>query len=161
MNRILLVSTTNVSPFPPAEPPPPLKPGSPSRTPFLPDPDPLAPKPRFIGLLGSQWGGSNPEDAELGPDSALVLPLALGEEPEVEGEAPECELLDGGVEDIGGGLAESVTLVPSSKRSSACCTPSPPTSRPPPHVPKSLPPRRASLSISSMCIMPILSTKSA
>lgn len=163
MNRILLVSTTNVSPLPPEPPPPPpLNPGRPSRTPFLPDPP--APKPRFMGLLGSQFGGSNAAD---GPDSALAPPPPPGEEGLAgeDDEGPACgalvEFVDEVPDDeIGGGLAESVTLVPSNNRSRACWTPSPPTSLPPPHEPRSPPPLRANLSISSMCMMPILHIRS-
>ena len=71
----------------------------------------------------------------------------------VEAEAEDDDVV---ADDMGGGFADSVTFVPSSRRSNACWTPSPPTSLPPPQEPKSLPPRRASLSISSMWIMPIL-----
>jgi hypothetical protein len=156
MKRILLVSTTNVSPFPPAPPPPPpLNPGRPSLTPFFP-PGP-APNDRFIGLLGSQFGGSYPDpDPDALGASALVPPE--GVEPAVGGEVVEEEADDDVVVDdeIGGGLADRVTFVPSSSRSKACWTPSPPTSLPPPQEPKSLPPLRASLSISSIWIMPIL-----
>ena len=156
MKRILLVSTTNVSPFPPAPPPPPpLNPGRPSLTPFFP-PGP-APNDRFIGLFGSQFGGSYPDpEPDAFGASALVPPE--GVEPAVGGEVVEEEAEDD-VEvedDIGGGFADSVTFVPSSSRSKACWTPSPPTTLPPPHDPKSLPPLRASLSISSMWMIPIL-----
>lgn len=159
MKRILLVSTTKVSPFPPdAPPPPPLNPGSPSRTPFFP-PGP-APNDRFIGLFGSQLGGSYPEEPDALGASAFVLPV--GEVPGLGGVGvdEEDDVEEGVVADdeIGGGLAERVTFVPSSKRSKACCTPSPPTSLPPPQDPKSLPPLRASLSISSIWIIPILSS---
>jgi hypothetical protein len=154
MKRILLVSTTKVSPFPPDAPPlPPPKPGRPSLTPFFP-PAPL--KLRFIGLLGSQLGGSYPP--EVPPVSAFgpaPVPLPLGVE---EGECGVDGVEEEGeeeLEDIGGGLADKVTFVPSSKRSKACWTPSPPTSLPPPHAP-SLPPRLASLSISSIWMIPIL-----
>jgi len=101
-----------------------------------------------MGLLGSQVGGSPPNglDSAFGPLAPPdgLLPL-VWEEP-----------LDGGVEEMGGDLAERVTVVPSRMRRRACCTPSPPTSRPPPQVPNSFPPRRANLSTSSMWTIPTL-----
>jgi hypothetical protein len=147
---MLLVSTTNVSPLPPlAPPPPPPNPGKPSRTPFFP-PDPeLEPCSRFIGSFGFQFGGSYGPDAGA---SALTPPLGGGVVPDVD-DVEEDEGGEEGVEAMGGGLADRVTFVPSNKRSRACWTPSPPTSLPDPN---SLPPLRASLSISSIWIIPIL-----
>ena len=143
------MSTTKVSPFPPlAPPPPPPNPGNPSLTPFLPAPE-LEPWSRFIGSLGFQFGGSYPA-----PDGASALTPPLGGVVVLDVEVPGDEEDDEeGVEAIGGGLADKVTFVPSSKRSKACWTPSPPTSLPDPN---SLPPLRASLSISSIWIIPIL-----
>ena len=143
MKRMFVVSTTNVSPFAPdhdqprmlinsmnAPDPPPPNPGSPSLTPFFPA-EP-APKLLFIGLFGSHVGASSLTPADPMPD------------PEA---GPE----------LTGGFALSVTLVPSINRRKACWTPSPPTSRPPPQVANPSPaPRRASLSTSSIWMMPIL-----
>lgn len=120
MKRMFEVSTTKVSPFPPdPPPPPPLNPGNPSLTPFFP-PGP-APNDRFIGLFGSQLGGSYPDplpealdDSALAPPVGLVPPVLGG------GLVVEEDGLEEDDEDMGGGLADKVTFVPSNKRSKAC-----------------------------------------
>lgn len=154
--------------LPPPLPPP--YPGRPSLTPFLPCANVL-----FTGLLGSHPGGSLLAPADVffpvpipnaGPfrapavaDASFVafapLPPRPPRPPDPIGPA-EPPLGEFGDDEIAGGFALSVSVVPSSNRSSACWTPSPPTSRPPPHVPDSWPPRRASLSTSSMWMIPIL-----
>jgi hypothetical protein len=75
-----------------------------------------APKLRFIGLFGSQLGGSNPA-----PLASAFVPSGgeLDVEPDDE-ELEDEEVVEKEVEDIGGGLADKVTFVPSSKRSKAC-----------------------------------------
>jgi hypothetical protein len=114
------VSTTKVSPFPPDDPPPPpLNPGNPSLTPFFP-PGP-APKDLFIGLFGSQLGGSNPLVLALALSALVPPPGVVPEEGEVvEEEADDDEDGEAVDEEIGGGLADKVTFVPSSRRSKAC-----------------------------------------